>query len=122
MLHFLQRRHQDFLKGGPLKGSRGWGGGVHGHVSLRNFTAVGGRGLDAYSVKYGNKSLEDKNNSNVIILIGFFMKFKGDFLFLDVQKGGSFAPDDFLPRLPSLQNLKNKEHFPLSEINLLRSF
>ena len=37
---------------------------------MRKFTAIGGMG--AYSVKYGNKSLEDKNNSNEIILIGFF--------------------------------------------------
>ena len=43
--------------------------------------------MGAYSVKYGNKSLEDKNNSNKIILIGFFLKDKEDFPFLDVQKG-----------------------------------
>ena len=41
-----------------------------------------------YSVKYGNKSLEDKNNSNEIILTGIFLKVKG------LSKGGSFAPDD----------------------------
>ena len=53
--------------------------GVHGHVSLRYFTAVGdGRGR-AHSVKYSNKSLEDENNSNEIILIGFFLKIRDSF-------------------------------------------
>ena len=33
----------------------------------------------AYLVKSGNKSLEYKNNSNEIILIGFFLKVKGHF-------------------------------------------
>ena len=62
-------------------------GEVHGHVFLRHFTAVGGMG--AYSVKYGNKRLEDKNNSNDIILTGIFLKVKETFLFLlDIQKGG----------------------------------
>ena len=50
--------------------------------------------LGAHSVKYGNRSLEDKNNSNEIILTGFFLKVKGDFHFLDVREVGSFAPDD----------------------------
>ena len=35
----------------------------------------------AYSVKYSNESLEDKNNLNEIILIGFF------FLFLTFKRG-----------------------------------
>ena len=60
--------------------------GVHGHVSLRYFTVVRGMGLGAYSVKYGNKCLEGKNNSNEIILIGFFLKFKGIFLFLTFKR------------------------------------
>ena len=38
---------------------------------LRYFTAAG-KGVGAYLVKYGNKSLADKNNSNEIILIGVF--------------------------------------------------
>ena len=37
----------------------------------------------AYLVKFGNKSLEAKNNSNEIILIGFYLRVKGN-----VQKGG----------------------------------
>ena len=61
------------------------------YISLKTFTAVGGMGV--YSVKYGYKSLEDENNSNEIILIGFFLKVKGDFPFLDAQKGGR-SPDD----------------------------
>ena len=44
--------------------------------------------MHAYSVKYDNKSLEDKNNSNKIILAAIFLKVKGDFPFLDFQKGG----------------------------------
>ena len=42
--------------------------------------------LGAHSVKYRNKSLEAKNNSNEIILTGIFLKVKGDFPFLFVQK------------------------------------
>ena len=54
--------------------------GEQGHVSLINYTAVGKGEMVAYSVKYGNKSLEDKNNSNEIILIVFFfLKFKKTF-------------------------------------------
>ena len=45
--------------------------------------------MGVYSVKYGNKSLEDKNNSNEIFQIGFSLEVNlGDFPFLDVQKGG----------------------------------
>ena len=44
--------------------------------------------MGTYSVKLGNKSLEDKNNLNEIILMQlFFLKVKGDFPFLDVKKG-----------------------------------
>ena len=60
----------------------------HDHVSLRNFTAVGGMGDGGgpCSVKYayGSESLKKKNNSNEMILIGFFLKVKGDFRFLEV--------------------------------------
>ena len=45
-----------------------------------------GRGVGAHSVKYGNKSLDDKNILNEVILIKFFLKVKGDFPLLDVQK------------------------------------
>ena len=38
-------------------------------------------------VKCGNKNLEDQNNSNEIILTGFFLKVKEDFPFLNIQKG-----------------------------------
>ena len=43
--------------------------------------------MGTYSVKYRNKSLDDKNNSNEIILIHFFLIVKTDFPFLDIQKG-----------------------------------
>ena len=43
-------------------------------------------------VTNSKKSLENKNNSNEIILIGLFLKIKGDFSFLDVQKGGCKYP------------------------------
>ena len=68
---------QDILRGDRLKGresSSAQGAsnlcGVNRHVSLRNFTAVGGIG--AYLVKYGNKSLEVKNNLNEVIVTGTF--------------------------------------------------
>ena len=58
--------------------------GVHGRVSLRYLTVI----EVGHLVKHNNKSLEDKNNLNNIILIEFFLKVKGDFPFLDIQKGG----------------------------------
>ena len=51
---------------------------------MRNFTALGGWAL-TWS-KCRNKSLDDKNNSNEIILIAFFLKVKEVFPFLDVLK------------------------------------
>ena len=49
------------------------------------FTAVGGWALILLNTII--KGLDDKNNSNEIILIGSFLKVKEDFSFLDVQKG-----------------------------------
>ena len=60
--------------------------GVNRHVFLRNFIAVGGMG--AYSVKYGNKNLEDKNNSNKIILTGIFLKLMRRLFFLTSKGEG----------------------------------
>ena len=39
---------------------------------------------DTESMEPNNNCLEDKNNSNEIILIGLFLKLKGDFPFLDI--------------------------------------
>ena len=50
------------------------------------FNAVGGgeEEVGAYSVKYGNKSLKDKNYWNEITLIGFFLELKEHFRFLEL--------------------------------------
>ena len=64
-------------------------------MSTEGASSLGGKGpwtcfpekFCRKSVNYGNKSLENKNKSNEIILMGFFLKVEGDFPFLDVQKG-----------------------------------
>ena len=67
-----------FFERGSTEGQEG---GVDGHVSLINFTDV--RMCVSYSVKYGNKRLEDKNNSNEIIQIEVFLtELKETFFFL----------------------------------------
>ena len=102
--HHYHRCHQGFLRGGQLKGressSAEGSSKLGGHVSMRlclsmrsprNFCQIYScRGeLRAYLVKDGDKSLEDKNNSNEIILLRFF---KRDFPLLDVQKRGRSTP------------------------------
>ena len=77
------RRHQNFLRGVRLK---------CGESSSAEDARSLGRSIDmfpreiyccrklgAYFVKYRNKCLEDKHNSNQIILIGLFLKVKGNF-------------------------------------------
>lgn len=61
---------------------------MHGHLFSVIFYQGRGR-MGANSVKYGNKSLKDKNDSNASILTGFFLNLKYDFPFLEAQNGGS---------------------------------
>ena len=103
--YHLHRRHQEFLRRGVTEGQgvfkrprRRQSRGINEHVSLKTFTAVGG--MSAYSLKLGNKSLEDKNNSNKIVL-RFFSKVKGDFPSLEIQSGGrSHMTTSFPSRSP----------------------
>ena len=98
--HRRHSPHQEFLRGGRRKCRES--SSAKGTSYLRGpwtwfqekFFCL--RGVGVYSLKYGKKSLEDKNISNKIILIGFFLKIKGKFSFIDVQKRKSFTPDDNL--------------------------